>query len=168
VEEDPAGAALLLELLNALCKDCLGSQSDDNHDDEPPLELWGDTHKEKILQLFADQNNPWLSVSDIRVATDIGRGAVAQVLYSTHAELFERKPHPTHAKMSMWRVHPDKLKIIVSEARRNTMEGEPEKRVHEHHYHASINNQDSSKTSVRKESKAHEEIKSVAMHEMAV
>ncbi|MEM9019994.1 MAG: hypothetical protein AAGC44_05470 [Planctomycetota bacterium] len=67
--------------------------------------LWGDTHYERIQKLFCERQNKWLSVSDIRLATDIGRGATAQILYTTHSESFDKKPHPHHASMKLWRLN---------------------------------------------------------------
>ena len=68
------------------------------------MPLWGDTHFEAIANLLKSTGSRFLSVPDICSRTGIGRGAVAQVLYSSHAEYFDRMPHPHHSKMKVWRL----------------------------------------------------------------
>lgn len=105
--EDPRAAELLLGLITS-GTDCRGFDPHDDLDDggEHELSLWGSTHRDRILRLFVDRENEWLTIPDIRNVTGIGRGPIAQVVYSTHAQEFDRKPHPSHAKMRMWRLMP--------------------------------------------------------------
>ncbi|MEM9347454.1 MAG: hypothetical protein AAGB26_12630 [Planctomycetota bacterium] len=101
--EDPTAAACIRLLLTGKSID-QNSVHTDSVDSDGPAALWGDTHFERICQLYCQRKNGWLSVSDIRLGTEIGRGAIAQVLYTTYKDCFERKPHPSHAKMKVWRL----------------------------------------------------------------
>ena len=98
--EDPTAAECVRLLLAGQPSHQASAVADEEIDE--PAALWGDTHFERICQLYCHRQNPWLSVSDIRLGTDIGRGAIAQVLYTTYKESFVRKPHPSHAKMKVW------------------------------------------------------------------
>ncbi|MEM9419613.1 MAG: hypothetical protein AAGA25_11275 [Planctomycetota bacterium] len=108
--EDPIAADCIANLISQYSRvensplESVSFATTESSELEPALALWGDTHHETIERLFVNMRNSWLSVSDIRRLTNIGRGAVAQVLYSTHADSFVRKSHPNHASMKHWRL----------------------------------------------------------------
>ena len=58
------------------------------------------------MAYFRTRNNEWAEVSQIRKATGIGRGAIANILYKTHVDYFEHKDHPSHKKRKIWRLAP--------------------------------------------------------------
>lgn len=66
------------------------------------------THADQVIAYFRKLNNPWLEVAQIRKGTGIGRGAIANVLYKTHVDMFEHKDHPSHKARQIWRLTPDK------------------------------------------------------------
>ncbi|MBB6428465.1 hypothetical protein [Algisphaera agarilytica] len=64
------------------------------------------TQAEQIMAYFRSRGNEWAEVSQIRKATDIGRGAIANVLYKTHVHRFEHQQHPSHKSRKVWRLKP--------------------------------------------------------------
>jgi len=62
------------------------------------------THAEKVRAFFLEEGNRWHTTAQIGRAVGISRGAVAALLYQTHKSEFERKPHPRHARMKLWRL----------------------------------------------------------------
>jgi len=114
--EDPQTAEYFLALITRIDLEMPSDSEPNKAETSEFASLWRDTHHDKILTLFLREENEWLSVTDIRTMTGIDRGAVANVLYSTHAEDFESKPHPHHAVMKQWRVVPHLFTEITEKA----------------------------------------------------
>jgi len=62
------------------------------------------THAEKVRNFFVEEGNRWHTTAQIGRAVGISRGAVAALLYQTHKSEFERKAHPRHSRMKLWRL----------------------------------------------------------------
>ena len=62
------------------------------------------THFEKVRSFFSEGGNRWHTTAQIARGVGISRGAVAALLYQTHKADFERKPHPRHSRMKLWRL----------------------------------------------------------------
>ncbi|MEM0913514.1 MAG: hypothetical protein AAGK09_02780 [Planctomycetota bacterium] len=114
-DADPAGARYLVQLVTERLDDESACQppAGSSHPDPDLFEM---THAERLIHHFVMNDNPWLSVTEIREQTKIERGAIAQVLYTTEREKFERKPHPRHARMKCWR-----LRELVFEQQRELL-----------------------------------------------
>lgn len=66
----------------------------------------GGTHADQVMAYFRERSNEWAEVAQIRKATGIGRGAIANILYKTHVKQFEHRPHPNHKSRKIWRLAP--------------------------------------------------------------
>lgn len=66
------------------------------------------TAYERITRIFLQTGNAdWFDTSQIVEKSGVQRNVVANVMWSVHRADFEQRPHPTHAKMKLWRLTPE-------------------------------------------------------------
>ncbi len=87
------------------------NQQDSNDPGDTTSEIIRDSSKFKgknyvrVLRFFLERNNEYATNMEIRRACGITRGSVAVVLYTTHADFFERKPLAQDDKKKViWRL----------------------------------------------------------------
>ncbi len=69
-----------------------------------PRHSSGQTNYERIVQYFKQSGNTWRPARDIVHSTDIQRGAVSIVLYTTHRSAFRQKVDPKNKGRRLWRL----------------------------------------------------------------
>jgi hypothetical protein len=63
----------------------------------------------RIVRLFFENNNEWIDTGTITSKASVSRNVAATVLWSSHKDDFEQRPHEHHAKMKVWRLRPERI-----------------------------------------------------------
>ena len=93
IDEDPS---LLDELRSALA---VGPAGNGNQSRQRP-----GTATDRIISLFRDHGNRWMTATEIVDASGIARGTLAPILHDHDSALFEKRDHPESKKLKQWRL----------------------------------------------------------------
>lgn len=72
--------------------------------DSPQTSQGKGTQYAAIRHFFEARNNEWATIAQIAEAIGVSGGAVAQNLYKSRAANFEKKNHPKHGRIKLWRL----------------------------------------------------------------
>jgi hypothetical protein len=62
------------------------------------------TATDKVISLFRERGNGWLTTAEIIKGSGVSRGTLAPILHSHDSSLFEKRNHPDSKKLKQWRL----------------------------------------------------------------
>ena len=100
IGDDPAFAR---ELLNVLQATAPVEKSSSKHPRKPVTKEDG-THLQRITTFFNETGNELATVEQIAAGAGLKRTSVAQIIYKSKPNKFEKTNHPTHGLRKLWRL----------------------------------------------------------------